>query len=204
MRVLLAGVCAWSAGGVAIAGPVVYRLDPTQTFATFEVMHFGTSTLRGRLGPLDGQVVLDREARSGEVRLTIPMATLDTGSRVLDARLRAPDLLATEAFPDAWFVATSFRYAADGGLAEVRGEFTVRGTSLPLSLLARRFACRDDVRLGREVCGGDFEGRFRRSDVGARFGLPFVGDDVRLVVQVEGVADRPGPAHPPLATPEPR
>ena len=49
---------------------------------------------------------------------------------------------------------------------------------------ARRFACRSDE--GTEVCGGDFEGELLRSDFGATFGLPFVADRVRLLVQVEG------------------
>ena len=34
------------------SGPVTYQLDPDHTFATFEVLHFGTSTLRGRIGPM--------------------------------------------------------------------------------------------------------------------------------------------------------
>jgi polyisoprenoid-binding protein YceI len=37
-----------------------------------------------------------------------------------------------------------------------------------------------------EVCGGDFEGEVSRSEYGATFGLPLVGDRVRLLVQVEG------------------
>ena len=39
----------------------------------------------------------------------------------------------------------------------------------------------------REVCGGDFEAEFKRSDFGITHSLPFVGDAVRLVVQIEGV-----------------
>ena len=102
---------------------------------------------------------------------------------VFNARLREADLLASTEFPDAYFVATRFRFEGDR-LAEVRGEFTLRGVSQPLSLFARRFACRSDE--GTEVCGGDFEGELLRSDFGATFGLPFVADRVRLVVQVEG------------------
>ena len=107
----------------------------------------------------------------------------DTGLPVFNARLREADLLASAEFPDAFFVATRFRFEGDR-VAEVRGEFTLRGVSQPLSLFARRFACRSDE--GTEVCGGDFEGELLRSDFGATFGLPFVADRVRLVVQVEG------------------
>ena len=168
----------------ATAAPAYYRLDPDHSFVHFEVLHFGTSTLRGRFGPLAGDVMIDREARRGEVGLRVATAQVSTGLAVLDARLRQADLLASGEFPEAFFVATRFRFDA-GSLAEVRGEFTWRGVSMPLSLFALRFGCRIDAR--GEVCGGDFEGQFLRSEFGATFGLPLVGNRVQLRVQVEGV-----------------
>jgi len=171
-----------------VSGPVTYRLDPDHTFVQFEVMHFGTSTLRGRIGPVAGEVTIDRAAKTGDVRLRIPVATVETGLPVLDARLKEPDLLAAADYPEAYFVATRFQFDAAGGVKEVRGEFTLRGKGEPLSLVARSFACRRDAMLQRQVCGGDFDARFKRSDFGATFGLPFVGDDVHLVIQVEGIA----------------
>ncbi len=167
---------------------MTYQLDPAHTGAMFEVRHFGTSTLRGMLGPIEGQVTIDRAARTGDVRLRIPMSTLNTGVPLLDARLKKPDLLATTEYPEAYFLATHFRFDAAGGVQEVRGEFILRGVSEPLSLFAQRFACRQDEALKREVCGGDFTGDLKRGDFGATFGVPFVADDVHLVVQVEGVA----------------
>ncbi|MEO5689223.1 MAG: YceI family protein [Burkholderiaceae bacterium] len=57
---MLAALCA-SAGlapalAQSMAGPITYQLDPAHTFVTFEVRHFGTSTLRGRIGPVTGEV----------------------------------------------------------------------------------------------------------------------------------------------------
>ncbi|HEX7638663.1 MAG TPA: YceI family protein, partial [Burkholderiaceae bacterium] len=172
------------------AGPVAYVFDPDQTFVTFEVRHFGTSTLRGRIGPVPGEVDVDFTARRGDLRLRIPLDTLDTGVPALDARLKRPDLLAVGDYPEAYFLAPHFRFDAHGGVAEVRGEFILRGVSEPLSLYARRFGCRHDERLHRRVCGGDFVGDLQRSRFGATFGVPFVSDDVHLVVQVEAI----GPA----------
>ena len=143
LRTALAALCASPGLAPALAqsvpGPVAYQLDPNHTFVTFEVLHFGTSTLRGRLGPVTGEVTIDRAAKSGDLRLRIPMATLNTGLRVLDARLKQPDLLATAEYPEAYFVATRFSFDATGGVKEVRGEFTLRGVGEPLSLLARSF-----------------------------------------------------------------
>jgi len=171
----------------AAAQPVAYALVPEQSFVTFEVLHFGTSTIRGRFGPLQGEVLLDRPAGTGEVSLRISTADVNTGVGVFNARLRQADLLSSEAFPEAYFVARNLRFAGDA-VAEVRGEFTWRGVSQPLSLRAQRFGCRIDRQTSPadEICGGDFEGELLRSDFGATFGLPFVADRVRLVVQVEG------------------
>ncbi|MFO1272058.1 MAG: YceI family protein [Rubrivivax sp.] len=172
------------AAGAAGAAPLRYTLDPDATFAHFEVLHFGTSTLRGRIGPVRGEVVLDRAAGTGELGLRIATASVDTGMKVLDARLRKPDLFDSEGTPEAFFVSRRFRFEGEA-LAEVRGEFTLRGTSVPLSLRALRFACRPDAERGGEVCGGDFEGFLQRSEFGMTYLLPLVADRVRLQVQVE-------------------
>jgi polyisoprenoid-binding protein YceI len=176
------------APAASAVGAATYRLDPDHTFVTFEVLHFGTSTLRGRIGPVTGEVTVDRSARTGDLRLRIPVASVSTGLRILDGRLKQSDLLATTEYPEAYFVATQFRFDAAGGVKEVRGEFTLRGVGEPLSLFARSFACRQDERLGKEVCGGDFEADLHRARFGATFGEPFVADDVHLVIQVEAIA----------------
>ncbi len=165
------------------AAPVAYQIDPDHSFVHFEVVHFGTSTLRGRLGKVLGEAVLDREQHRGEVSLRLPTAAVSTGLTFLDARLREADLFDSTGYPEAFFVATRFVFEGER-LGEVRGEFTLRGTSRPLSLRALRFSCRADAQ--GEVCGGDFEAELLRSDFGATLGLPFVADRVRLLVQVEG------------------
>lgn len=193
-RIAVAALAAMAAAwlpmpSTAQAEVVRYRLDPDRSFVHFEVLHFGTSTSRGRFGPIQGEVLLDVAGRRGEVGLQIDVNSVSTGFRIFDSRLKEPDLLATAEYPTAWFVARSFSFTPEGTLSEVRGEFTMRGVSQGLSLKAIRFGCRQDAERQREVCGGDFEGRIDRSSIGASFGVPLVSDSVRLVVQVEGVRE---------------
>lgn len=186
--VMIAGV---TIAGVAHAAPTVYDLDPAHSFVHFEVTHFGTSTVRGRFGPVAGTVELDREARRGRVALRIATDSVDTGLAFFNARLREDDLLAVQAHPEAFFVAERFRFDARGAPVEVRGEFTLRGVGQPLSLHARFFGCRNETSgtavAAREVCGGEYEAEINRSEFGATFGLPLIGDRVRIRVQVEAV-----------------
>ncbi len=187
IRTLLCAAAVAAAAGSARAAPQNYQLDPTHSFATWEVLHFGTSTIRGRLGPLNGQVTLDREAKQGRVQVVIELAQQSTGLPVLDARLKEPDMLALQDNPQAFFVAERFEFDAQGQVTAVRGEFTLRGQGQPLTLSAQRFRCYTSPLFRREVCGGDFEGEFKRSSYGITHSLPFVADVVRLKVQVEGI-----------------
>lgn len=183
-----AAFAAFASFAPARAEPLTYQLDPATSFVHFELLHFGTSTVRGRFGPVEGSVTLDRAAGRGELGLRIATTSLSTGVPIFDARVRQADMLATEAFPEAYFVASRFRFDGDQ-LAEVRGEFTLRGVSQPLSLLARHFACREEEvpEGGRfEVCGGDFEAEITRGDFGINYGLPFIANRVLLRIPVEG------------------
>ena len=148
LRRFLLACLAWAAAGTAAAQPVLYRLDPVHSFVHMEVMHFATSTIRARVGPVHGDVTLDRSARNGQVALRIPMGTIDTGVPFFNSRLREADLLATAEHPEAYFVATDFRFDGDR-VTEVRGEFTLRGVSRPLSLRALRFGCHSHPELQR-------------------------------------------------------
>lgn len=180
---VLAGMAAW---GGAHAEPVTYVVDPQHTKVYWEVSHFGTSTHRGRFDRTQGHIVIDREAGSGEAFIRIAAASVSSGVSALDSVLRGAQFLSAEEHPEAWFVAQRFRFEG-AQVAELRGEFTLRGVSRPLALRSERFACRNDPALHREVCGGDFEGEILRSEFGITFGLPFVGDKVRLLVAVEAV-----------------
>lgn len=76
-------------------------------------------------------------------------------------------------------------------MAAVTGEFTLRGVGQPLRLVAQRFRCCLQPLIGREVCGGDVEAEFNRSSLGITHSLPFMGDTVRLKIQVEAVQQSP-------------
>jgi len=182
---------AWTllaAAACAQAAPATYRIDPAHTHVHFEVQHFGTSTSRGRFDTLDGSITLDRSAQQGEVSIEVDTGSVSTGIAPFDSVLKRADMLAVQAHPRAYFVARRIEFEGDR-VASLSGEFTLRGTSRPLTLRAQRFACQPHPELQRELCGGDFEGDVKRSEFGMSFGLPFIADRIRLVVQVEALRD---------------
>jgi polyisoprenoid-binding protein YceI len=167
----------------APAGPPSWRIDPTHTFVHWEVLHMSTSTIRGRFDKSAGVVLFDPKAQTLDISISIDTASVNSGVPVLDAMLKGSGMLDAAANPQAYFTARNARFEGEAP-RELRGEFTLRGVSQPLTLRALRWHCG----LNRTVCGGDFEGEIVRSAFGITHSLPLVADKVRLVVQVEAIA----------------
>jgi polyisoprenoid-binding protein YceI len=182
VRVAVAA-CAAAAASLAQAQSISYRLDPNHTSIHWEVQHFKTSTLRGRFQDIQGQIRIDALASTGEVSMVLNVASVNTGVPALDGILRGEQFFDVKRYPQAFFVARNLKFDA-GNPAHLYGELTLRDTSIPLTLRATNFNCYD-APSGQTVCGGDFEAEMFRSSAGLGYGLPFVGDRVRLRIQVE-------------------
>jgi polyisoprenoid-binding protein YceI len=163
-----------------------YSLDATHTFVHWEILHMGTSTIRGRFDKTSGSVQFDPKAQVLDVNVAVEAASVNSGVPILDKLIRGSAMLAAEQNPQAVFTARSARFEGEVP-REVRGEFTLRGTTQPLTLRALRWKCGLNPLFLREVCGGDFEGEIVRSAFGVTHSLPFVADRVKLLIQVEGI-----------------
>ena len=166
--------------------PSAYSLDPAHTFVHWEVVHLGTSTLRGRFDRSSGAVQFDAKTQRLDVSIAVDIASADSGVPLLDGLLRGATMLDATAYPQAYFTARTATF--DGEVPrEVRGELTLHGVSQPLSLHALRWRCGLNPLFMREVCGGDFEAQLDRSAFGINHSVPFVSDRVRLLIQIEAV-----------------
>ncbi len=164
-----------------------YALDPTHTFVTFEIGHFGTSTNRGRFDKKSGSVQFDRAAKTGKLEVTIDTTSINTGTEPFNKHLQSKDFFNAAEFPTAKFVADKFSFNGDK-VTEVAGQLTLLGKTNPVVLKASNFNCYDNPMLKREVCGGDFDTTIQRSQWGMNWGLNMgFPDAVRLVVQVEAI-----------------
>lgn len=182
----LAAAAALTAGAVH-AEPATYAVDPTHTFATFEISHFGASVNRGRFDKKEGTVQLDRAARTGKVDLTLQINSLTTGTPPFDKHLQSAEIFDAAQFPTARFVGDKFTFDGDKVTA-VSGNLTIKGKTQPVTFKANQFACYDSPMLKREVCGGDFEATIDRTafgvDYGVQYGFP---KTVRIVAQIEAI-----------------
>ena len=178
---------AFLAAGAVHAESATYAIDPTHTFVTFEISHFGASTNRGRFDKKTGSVEFDRAGKSGKVDLSVDASSVNTGSAPFDKHLKGADIFNAAEHPQIRFVSDKFSFDGDK-VSEVAGQLTLLGQTHPVTLKATQFNCYQSPMLKREVCGGDFETTIDRSQWGLNYGIDWgFTKNVRLVVQVEAI-----------------
>jgi polyisoprenoid-binding protein YceI len=166
-----------------------YSIDPTHTFATFEINHFNTSTNRGRFDKKEGTLEFDRATKTGKIAIDIFTGSVSSGTVFFDKFLTGFTLFDSATFPTARFVSETFNFEGDQ-LRDVSGTFTLLGKTHPLTLKATNFNCYTHPLLKREVCGGDFEATFDRSLYGMNYGLIFgFSKNVHLLIQIEAIKE---------------
>jgi polyisoprenoid-binding protein YceI len=172
----------------AFAAPVTYNVDPDHTYPSFETDHFGgMSVWRGKFNENRGTVVLDREAKSGTVDITIVTDSIDLGHEKLQSHLKGTDagMLDVAKYPTATYKGKLAKFV-DGAPTEVQGDLTLHGVTKPVTLTIRSFKCMVHPMKKKEFCGADAVGTFNRDDFGVDWGKAFgFKMDVKLAIQIE-------------------
>lgn len=177
-------LCALLASVALSTSAAEYAIDPGHTYASFEVDHLGFSTQRGQFNRTSGSVQFDPEARSGNIDIRIDVASLDTGLELRDDVLRGESWFNAKDFPDILFRGRRFVFEDDKPVA-VEGTLVMLGEARPMRLEISRFKCGFNLVNRKRGCGADAQGSLLRSDFGLQNSIPFIGDEVRLRIQVE-------------------
>lgn len=177
------------------AAPESYTIDPTHTFVYWEVEHLGVSMQRGRFDRTTGKLTLDRAAKTGGVDLAVETASLSSGDnakgarpRTLDDHLKTADFFNVAEFPRMTFKSTGVKFAGDNP-SEIAGQLTLLGVTKPVTLKVDRWVCKDNPMSKKPMCGGNASGSLKRTDFGMKYGVPAIGDEIRLWISVESYKD---------------
>lgn len=187
IRVLIA-LTALVVFGTATAAPVTYRLDPDHTYPSFEADHMGgLSVWRGKFRTNSGSVVLDKEAKTGSVDVTVDLTSIEFGHTKLNDHVKGPDMFDTAKYPTGKYTGKLVKFK-DGAPTEVDGTLTLHGVTKPVNLTIRTFMCKMSPMLKKEVCGADAWAVINRADYGVDYGKAYgFNMDVKLLISVEGV-----------------
>jgi polyisoprenoid-binding protein YceI len=166
----LLSVACGALAGAAAAAPMTYEIDPQHTYPSFEADHMGgMSTWRGKINSSSGKIVLDKQAGTGTVDVTMDMKTLDFGIDALNAHAQTPDLFDTAKYPTAHYTGKLAKFQ-NGTPTEVDGTLTLHGVSKPVTLRINSFQCKDHPMKKKEFCGADASATLNRDDFGVDFG----------------------------------
>ncbi len=185
-RLVMATIAALSTAP-AFAAPVTYVLDPSHTFPSFEADHLGgLSVRRGLFTESAGKVVLDRDAKSGTIDVTVKVGSIDFGLAKLNEHARSPEMFDVEKFPTATY---SGKFTKFNGTSptEAQGTLTLHGVTKPVTLMIDSFLCKPNPMTKKEVCGADATADIDRAAFGVNYGEAYgFKMGVKLRIQVEG------------------
>lgn len=158
-----------------------YIVDPQHSQVTFSVNHLGFSTYRGMFGGLTGSIVINpRAPAKSKVSIDIPIRSVTTTVKELNAHLLGPGFFDAARHPVGHFESTSIRPA--GKRVWIAGRLTLKGVTRPVILDATFVGA--GVMMGKRTVGFDATTTIRRSAFGINEGIPLIPDEVPLVIAV--------------------
>ncbi len=163
-----------------------YEVDPMHTYPNFTVSHLGFSTMHGQFQSTKGSLEMDLAKGTGAVEVTIATKSINTGFKKRDDHLRSPDFFNVVEFPSMTFKSTNVKFH-DKKSATITGDLTILGVTKPVVLDVASINCGKHPfnKKINEVCGFDATTKFKRSDFGMKYGLPAIGDDISIQLEVE-------------------
>lgn len=163
-----------------------YEVDPDHSAVFFRIKHLDIAYVYGRFNNLSGTLKIDDQTPANSVvEIYAKTENVDTFQPQRDDHLRSPDFFDAKKFPVIWFKSTSFTKASKD-MYEVTGDLSLHGVTRPLTAKVQQTGS------GKDPWGGfriGFETTFtiKRSDFGMNFMREGVGDNVRIMLSIEGI-----------------
>lgn len=186
IKISAASVLAAAFAAPALAAPKTYTVDPTHTFASFAYNHMGLSKQQSRFNNNSGTIVYDAAAKTGSVEIEIDMASVDTGSDVLNKHIKSDDFFDVAKYPKATYKSKRVIFKGDTPVA-VEGDLTIKDVTKPVKLVIDSFAVKEHPLKKKEAVGANGHMQIKRSEFNAGKFAPAVGDDVMITVTLEAL-----------------
>ena len=173
-----------------------YAFDKAHTQVFFGVNHLGYTTSRGRFMDFDGYIEFNRaEPAKSKTEVTIQTGSIHMGDEKWDEHLKGTDFFNVEKYPTMTFKSTGIEVTGEK-TAKITGDLTILETTKPV-VLDVTFNKADKAPFGEEYKAGfSATTAIKRSEFGMEYGLPMVGDDIDIMIEVEAVRQGEGVVNP--------
>lgn len=167
-----------------------YSFDKAHTQILFNVSHLGFSQSWGEFLDYDGHILFNEEdPKNSEVNITIKTASIDMDDEKWDEHMKNEDFFDVEKFPEMSFKSNAIDITGDN-TANIKGDLTILGVTKPVTLETKFNKAGKHAFSGKYVAGFSATTQINRSDYGMDYGLPLVGDEVNIILEVEAIRDR--------------
>ena len=190
--VFLPGLLLLALGAPAGARAERFAIDPVHTRVAFQVSHAGFSSPVGTFSRPSGVLDFDENDWSqAHVDVRIPVGTLQLGDEQWQGKILDGTFFDAKKFPEAHFVSTKIEHAPGSDEAEVTSDLTLHGVTKPVTLHVKfNQLARHPLPPFRLTAGFSATATLSRKDFGMEHWEKVVGDEVRLILEVEATRDK--------------
>jgi polyisoprenoid-binding protein YceI len=171
--------------GLTAYGGDTYKVDPIHSSVVFSIKHFGVTDFYGDFKDISGTVTFDAaDPSKSSVELTVPVESLDTRNDKRNQHLKSPDFFNAQQFPTLTFKSTKIE--GTGDTYKITGDLTIHGVTKPVTAEFKKGA-ENKGQKGEVRSGGETHFTIKRSDYEMKFMAGALGDDVNIILSLEGV-----------------
>ena len=169
---------------IADAPAGTYESEDGHAYITFQYMHQGYSRPTLRWNDFDAIVNLNTDnPEASTLNVTINAASVDSGVAKFDDHMRGSDMFDVEKFPTITFTSTDIDQGLMGS-GTLTGDLTMKGITKPITLKAKLNKV-GESRSKKPMFGISATTSLKRSDWDVGYAVPYVGDDVDIMIEVE-------------------
>ena len=173
----------------AFAAAEKYTFDKAHTQILFFVNHLGFSMSQGEFLDYDGHIMFDQEKpENSSVEVDIKTASIDMDDEKWDAHMKNEDFFNVEKYPSMTFKSSGVEVTGEN-TAKITGDLTILGVTKPAVLDVTYNKSDTHPYSGKYVSGFSATANIKRSEYGMNYGLPGVGDDVEIRIEVEAIRE---------------
>jgi polyisoprenoid-binding protein YceI len=161
-----------------------YAVEPTHTSLVWRVPHFGLSNYTARLTTISGTIEFNAaNPTQSVVNINVDPTSVSTTLPNFDTEIEN-QAFNSDQFPTINFVSTNLTMTGPK-TGTMNGNLTFHGQTKPVSLEVTFNGANVNPFSQRNTLGFSAHGKIKRSDFGVTKWLPFVGDDVEIIVEAE-------------------
>ncbi len=168
----------------------LYTFDTAHTQILFFVSHLGFSKSQGEFLRFSGGFDFNpNDFSKSNAEVIIQAKSLDMDDEKWNQHMKSEDYFHVEKYPTLVFRSTKVVPTSDTTF-DLHGDLTMLGNTHPVIIKTKFNKSGPHPKTGNQVAGFSATAELMRSQWGMKRGVPFVGDEVEIRIEVEGIFQR--------------